>query len=535
MFKSIRWRLVLSHTLLTLLAVGLVGGVTYKIVDTTISSREIQGLRASAQAVAAQAEGLMWPVLNHQELAQLAQTAAFLEDVRVRILDADQAVVVDSGRPDQGGQVLLVLPFGETKYMLPEVGPFEGIVFYRVGPHTEMHLPDALLEQLPGEISVTVIQRGEGLWGRHISFGNFIPIEELPVEIQAEKVGGHRSPAVVSVPVGEYGVPRGYVELSNPPDYRPDVLNPLRQALMTAGGGALVIAGVLGLWTSHRMAAPLKKLAQISAQMGAEDLSVRAEIHARGEIGELATQFNHMAERLEASFRQLAEERDTLRRFITDASHELRTPITALKNFNTLLQGEAQEDVETRAEFLQESQVQIERLNWITTNLLDLSRLDAGLLEMDLREQELQLVLAGVVSTFAPRAEAKGVQLIIEDPQPDTASTLTCDRAWLEMALSNLLDNALKFTPQGGLVQVGAQDVDGIQIWVRDNGVGIQPEDLPHVTERFYRGQGQVETGSGLGLAIVKSIVEAQGGQVVVTSHPGEGTEVRLVWPQQDL
>jgi signal transduction histidine kinase len=107
------------------------------------------------------------------------------------------------------------------------------------------------------------------------------------------------------------------------------------------------------------------------------------------------------------------------------------------------------------------------------------------------------------------------------------------------MAISNVLDNALKFTPQGGEVEIGLYDQMGIQVWVRDTGVGIQPEDLPHIFERFYRGRSlapgreHAEGGSGLGLAIVKSIVEAHEGEVAVESDPGGGTTIRLIWPAE--
>ncbi|MER3514529.1 MAG: two-component sensor histidine kinase, partial [Chloroflexota bacterium] len=108
------------------------------------------------------------------------------------------------------------------------------------------------------------------------------------------------------------------------------------------------------------------------------DLSTRAPVHGEDEIGQLARQFNQMAAHLEASFAQLSAERDALRRFIADASHELRTPITALQNFLDLVQGPAAEDPAARSEFLAESQKQVSRLEWITQNLLDLSRLEAG-------------------------------------------------------------------------------------------------------------------------------------------------------------
>jgi signal transduction histidine kinase len=238
-----------------------------------------------------------------------------------------------------------------------------------------------------------------------------------------------------------------------------------------------------------------------------------------------------MAERLEASFSELAAERDALRRFIADASHELRTPITALKNFNDLLQGAAAEDPAARAEFLTESQVQLERLEWITRNLLDLSRLDAGLVDLDLADHDVGELLDAAASAFKPLAQDIGITFSIQPPTPPVE--LRCDRARIELALSNLLDNAFKYTPPGGQVGIGAEPKgEVVQLWVRDSGPGIAPEDLSRIFERFYRGRNNHTEGSGLGLAIVQSVAQAHGGQVSVQSEPGTGSLFVIELPQ---
>jgi signal transduction histidine kinase len=264
--------------------------------------------------------------------------------------------------------------------------------------------------------------------------------------------------------------------------------------------------------------------------MSAGDLSVRAPLFGRDEIGQLASQVNQMAEERESSFARLETERDTLRRFIADASHELRTPITALKNFNELLLGKAKRDRKAREEFLEESKTQLARLKWITDNLLNLSRLDAGLTTLKVEPLGVGKLLETAASSFKVRAMENGItmDIILPDPQFD----IRADRALMELALSNLLDNALKYTAQPGWVKLGARRTEGgAHIWVHDNGSGIHPEDLPHIFNRFYRGVHTESEGSGLGLAMVKSVVEAHHGRILVESEPGAGSRFVIQLP----
>jgi signal transduction histidine kinase len=284
----------------------------------------------------------------------------------------------------------------------------------------------------------------------------------------------------------------------------------------------MLLAVVVGLIVSHGLSAPLRDLAATASRMG-EDLSTRAPVRGQDEIGQLARQLNQMAERLEASFSALAADRDALRRFIADASHELRTPITALKNFNELLQGTAGDDPAAHVEFLAESAVQLDRLEWITHNLLDLSRLDAGLAALDIERHAVAELVESAVGAFKPLAAENEIELSVH--LPPSPLFLCCDRARIELALSNLLDNALKFTSRGGSVEIGAEAAgESVRFWVRDDGPGIEPVDQPHIFERFYRGRGSHADGSGLGLAIVQSVVQAHSGRVWVESSPGTGS-----------
>jgi signal transduction histidine kinase len=166
----------------------------------------------------------------------------------------------------------------------------------------------------------------------------------------------------------------------------------------------------------------------------------------------------------------------------------------------------------------------LKRLTWITDNLLNLSRLEAGLISLDLAHHDVGEILATCHAAFKALAQEKGISLSVKYPL--RSLLFRCDRARFELVLSNLLDNALKFTPAGGAVEVGARQVDqAVQFWVKDNGPGIPPAEQAHIFERFYRGHHSHNTpGSGLGLAIVQRIVEAHGGQIGIESAPTMGS-----------
>jgi len=539
MFSSIRWRLVLSHVLLALLVVSLVGALTLSLIGRYVDRQERAQLTSNAEAIARQAWPLIWPTVRQTELRELARTSSFLGNARVRILDARQHVLADA-RPSAGGdEYVWILPSTESSAQVAgdSLLPFV-LAMLPTGQGSIPYTADGrsvLFEQLPPDTTFTRVRRWDSLWGSRFVFytvpeatSNAVPLDqEAPL----------RSERTILAAIGTQGRPQGYVEISSGPSFGTQALRAARQALLMSGGGAMLVAVVMGLLVSQRLSAPLRALTAAAGQMSGGDLSARAPARGRGEMGQLARQFNHMAERLEASFAELSAERDTLRRFIADASHELRTPITALRNFAELLQGAAADDPETRAEFLAESQAQIERLGWMTANLLDLSRLDAGLVSLDLDDCSASELIESAAGPFVPLAQER--ELALTTRLPDEPLAVRCDRTRIVLALSNLLDNAVKAVSPGGQVEIGAErDGHAIRLWVRDTGCGIDPADLPHLFERFYRGRGDRSerqgsaSGLGLGLAIVNSIAQAHGGRVYVESTVGAGSLFTIELPR---
>lgn len=325
------------------------------------------------------------------------------------------------------------------------------------------------------------------------------------------------------------------VTLSDPYTTRAYTLATVTTLLLVTALGALLAALVMGALIAGRFTRPLRRLSDATRQFGGGDLANRvpaAEIGAAyTEVTDLARQFNLMASRLEESVGLVRRDRDRSREFLADVSHELRTPISALRMNTELLQGHAGEDAAARLEFLESSRVQLERLDWLAQNLLELSKLESGLLALDLRPDDLRTTVESAVEQADAAARRRGVELALE--LPESPLRVRHDPQRIGQVVGNLVGNALKFTPQGGRVRVALRPHrDGAQLEVTDTGVGIDAAELPHIFERFYRGSSANEargSGSGLGLAIVKSIVDMHAGRINVESRVGHGSTFSVV------
>lgn len=327
------------------------------------------------------------------------------------------------------------------------------------------------------------------------------------------------------------------VSLSAPYTTRNSTITSVVGFLLFTAAGALVLAIIVSALLARRFTTPLRRLTDAARALADGDLARRVpadRARAGGaEIAELSRQFNAMADQVEETMEVISLDRDRGREFLADVSHELRTPLAALRTFNELLQEEAGSDVAARTEFLEASAQQIERLDWLAQNLLELSKLDSGLIRLDLRPDDLRPTILSAVEQAQVSAQRRGLSLTAE--LPDAALVVTHDPQRLGQVLTNLIGNALKFTPRGGLVRVVLSRYQhGARIQVVDTGVGIGANELPRVFDRFYRGSRANEargSGSGLGLAIVRSVVEMHGGRVMVESRVGSGSTFTVTLP----
>jgi len=348
--------------------------------------------------------------------------------------------------------------------------------------------------------------------------------------LRADPVQPVRLSITIDLPSG--GEARYVLDVSRPYTSREATLAQIRSAIFGAGLLALVAAVVFGIVAARRVTAPIHRLRVVAGRVAQGQLDERATASGVLEVDELSAQFNVMADRLSGTLRMLEADRDRLREFVADVSHELRTPIAALRMYAEL-QSEGKVDEATRAEFLQRSTEQIGRLEWLSTNLLDLSRIDAGIFPLDMRTGDLRDPIQAVVQALSEVAMARGISL--ESFVPAEPVELRFDRERIVQLLTNLVGNALKFTHRGGAVSVRLSDGrEPPTIEVRDTGLGIPADELPRVFERFYRGTNTGDaraSGSGLGLAIVRSIVDVHGGEIDVASVVGQGTTFVITLP----
>jgi signal transduction histidine kinase len=322
--------------------------------------------------------------------------------------------------------------------------------------------------------------------------------------------------------------------VSNVYTNRAATLDRVNGTLIGAGLAALAVALFIGTLAARRLTGPLARLRRASSRFAQGDLEERAPQFGIMEVDELGQQFNVMADRVSESVRMLQADRDRLREFVADVSHELRTPIAALRTF-TELQRDGHMEEDQRREFLDRSTEQINRLEWMSTNLLDLSRIDSGIFPMDVRSGDLRDPVRSAVEAHAEIAEQRGVSLTSR--VPTSPVMLRFDTERILQLLSNLVGNALKFTPRGGevIVELASTDSEAV-LEVRDSGPGIPEGELPHVFDRFFRGTNVGDaraSGSGLGLAIARSIVEMHGGAIAVTSAVGSGATFTITLPRE--
>jgi signal transduction histidine kinase len=294
----------------------------------------------------------------------------------------------------------------------------------------------------------------------------------------------------------------------------------IRRQVLLAGGIALVIAVLAGYLVARALSARVKRLERAARKVASGDFSQPIKADSEDELGRLAAAFNDMQD-------QLARLDRARKQFIASASHELRTPIFSLGGFLELLADEDL-DEDTRRAFLEQIRGQVDRLRNLAVELLDLSRLEAGALELRPEPTDVGQLAREVAAEFTPAAAQHDSEVTL-DLRPEPLE-LDCDPERVAQVLRILLDNALRHTPPGTGVRVSAARSNGhVRLEVSDRGLGINRQNMPHIFEPFFTSNEQAQ-GAGLGLAIARELAERMQGRLTVRSGPGK-TTFSLVLP----
>ena len=433
---------------------------------------------------------------------------------RAPVLAAEAAVdVADVLRRGQDADLSAHL---KARYPLPAADQFGWVVFVA----TRDKMFSSTGGPVPGVVRLTALS---AFGRRRLAPGdNVNPIANAPVVIDDRFVA--LVMVLVRPPAPQQpgiGIPREVAQLLS---LRSTVL------LMVA---AVLVAMVLFYPARRR----LRALEHAAQRLGEGDLSARAPQKGGDEIARVAAAFNRMAGELETRDAALRTSDALRRQMMADVSHELKTPLTAMRGYiETLRMPEVALDADRRHRYFETIDRETRRLERIVKDLLDLARYEHGGVTLHRRLFDIERLFENVAGRHERDAHTKDAAIRIHvDAHADQ---VVADPDRIEQAIENLVGNALRHTPAGGTVTLSATQADGAAtLSVSDTGVGIAPEHLPHVFERFYKvdtARAAESTGSGLGLSITKAIVERHGGTIRVTSQPGH-TTFTVVLPQSAL
>jgi two-component system, OmpR family, sensor kinase len=545
---SLRWRLTLTYVALLAALLAALGAVQYVAVQRSLMSTRVSTLRGDLQEAVADVLNPLRrpPPVPRRTTRTATQTAA----------TPRRAARLDTPRP--GGRAIPARPARARPTPAPTSRPAAATTPAPAARVLRGQACSALTAAALGGLARELADRTALISGRSVSVvvydRDLVPIGSSPggasdvpgvspAELDRAFSGAQSGSRVVEGPRGRVlavtfpvrpaaarsGPACLAAELATPMAPIDAVLGADRAVVVGGGAAVVVLALVAGLWLTDRALRPLHRVTDTAGRLAAGDLRARSRLPERAdEVGTLARAFDDMADRIEVAFAAQAESEARTRRFIADASHELRTPVTALKGYVDVLRRGVSRDPEALEAALAGMARETERMRVLVLDLLTLARIDAappaGREPLDLNE-----VVASVLDEGVP-----GMPEALERRFASGPVTVVADRSSVVTVARNLLVNACAYA--SGSRQLWATEVAGghAVLTVADEGPGIPATDLPHVFERFYRGEktrARQEGGSGLGLSIVQGLVRAQGGEVAIASQEGRGTRVRVRLP----
>ncbi len=534
-------KLLIGYFIMALITLAASGGASYSLVEKYLNEHEREQLDFTVKNLAGQIAPLMVPSIQAARLKDMVSVLSLLGDFRTVVLDNKGNVVAQSEGADKGITYSEAVPATRegTVTTINEAG--ERFLNPAFASFSRGSAEKILTGQEPSGVIWHISKTSAAIGGK-IDFRYLCTLSTASTSTDSTGDMASRNASIGVRTIGNDGGSvvaeidgssevAGYLVLWHVNDHVSATLRYLAASMFAVTIAAILLATVLGFSMTRGIVKSLKAIGQQAKKIEAGDFKACALVPSENilEIRELAIGLDRMVSTIATMIEERDADRIALRRFIADASHEIRTPLSAISNFIELLQGAAAEDRSARKRFLLECERQVDRLYWINKNLLDLARLDSGILVLNLCDNSVSGLVQEAISLSIARFPSRTIE--VKFPNGDLI--VNCDREWLLVALCNLIDNALKYSPENSRVEVGAtigKEGRHLELWVRDEGEGIATEDVPHIFERFYRGKTEVP-GSGLGLAMAESIVRLHGGSIAVATEKDVGStfSIRLL------
>jgi len=519
MLRSIRTRLVLSHLFVIFVAMAISGFLLLSFLERYFVDAMERNLLAQAQLTAqALIPGATARVEEPHDLAA-ANVLGQQQWSNISLQMAQQEAAPPSSPPSPAPTPQPDSPLASLSDVSLSLSA-ELETRIRILDQQGIVLVDSMGEEDVGHDLSGVEEVAQALSGQP---GKAIRLAESRIGI-----GGRTMYVAVSIWVDRQVA--GAVYLSQSMSDLLAVIYDLRWRLVISAGVAAVVASTAGLLLSRALTRPIQQLTLAADEVARGDLERQVPVRSADEIGRLGQAFNRMIAQLRATERMRTD-------FVSNVSHELRTPLTAIKGLVETLRDGAVDDRKVRDRFLATVEDETDRLIRLVNDLLVLSKADSQALKLKREPLDVRDLIERSVHKLAPQLEEKG--LLVEVSASEEPRLVVADADRIEQVLVNLLDNAIKYSPQGGRITVAIDEGSPTQgmvgVAVRDQGLGIPAGDLPRVFERFYRvdrARSRDGGGSGLGLSIAKAIVEAHGGEITLRSEEGQGTTVRFTLPR---
>lgn len=505
--QYLRTQLPLSYIGIALLTTSMIGlvmlftiGNYYTSLEEKYLSANVHGTANSITKITENSEITVEDsLLDYSDMFQnQVKVTAFLIQSRVRILDTNDNVIADSGSPSQSWNITMPRP--QSSEGQPPREREDNSTEDTTGSSTTTTDQSSFsLEPSNDKPPQNDNQPAYSIQANPNMFG---------YQLFQDATGEYDNRSSIVETAAFYDIDKnilGYVELSESPEYGRQIINNVTRVWGIASIIGVIAATVFGYLVSRSLTKPLVNLEKVAAAMKDGDFEIRSPILQPAELASFSETFNQMAAHIQQSI-------ETLRRFVSDAAHEIRTPLTSLRaDLNLAL---SEKSFKKARPMVQRSLEQVERLDKLSRDLLDLSKIESRDKRVERKDFNLNNMLMEISEIHASAAEQAELDFQVHIPK-DTV-IVNGDPQQLQRAINNLLNNAVKFTPPGGSVNLNLYtESQSALILIEDNGIGIPANEREKLFNRFHRGKNtQNYPGSGLGLAISKAVVEKHNGDI---------------------